>query len=251
MNKASLTNKLDWNYLNLKKRVSENNPNNLFLFKRGILPPSNSKVKVFTKYEVFDLVGKTCITVNDGQKIYDLVHRQLQANQPVELDFAGVEVFAAPFFNFAIGQLLKDIQPENLSKLLKINNIKPLGNQIISLVIENSKRYYSDPIFRSRLDQVINEKSDFTTLVEEWREETRGVSSTNQMCMHPAYQQIIGMGEPVIPLLLRELEKKSGRWFWALKSISREDPVPPEYRGNTKEMTKAWLDWGRERGYKW
>jgi hypothetical protein len=98
--------------------------------------------------------------VNDGQKIYDLVHRQLQANQPVELDFAGVEVFAAPFFNFAIGQLLKDIQPENLSKLLKINNIKPLGNQIISLVIENSKRYYSDPIFRSRLDQVINEKSD-------------------------------------------------------------------------------------------
>jgi hypothetical protein len=123
----------------------------------------NSRIrihKVFTKYEVFDLVGKNCITVNDGQKIYDLVHPQLQANQPVELDFAGVEIFAAPFFNFAIGQLLKDIQPENISKLLKISNIKPLGNQIISLVIENSKRYYSDPIFRSRLDKAVNEKSN-------------------------------------------------------------------------------------------
>ena len=86
-------------------------------------------------------------------------------------------------------------------------------------------------------------------LVNQWITETHGVSSTNQMCMHTAYQQIIGMGEPVIPLLLRELEEKSGRWFWALKSISREDPVPPEYRGNTEKMTKAWLDWGKQRGY--
>jgi hypothetical protein len=86
----------------------------------------------------------------------------------------------------------------------------------------------------------------FNTLVQQWREENRGVSSTNQMCMHPAYQQIIGMGEAVIPLLLRELEKKSGQWFWALKSISREDPVPPEHRGKTKEMIKIWLEWGKQ-----
>ena len=160
MNKTNLKNRLDLDYFNPKKRVSENNHDNLFLFKKSLLSPSNSQVKVFTKYEVFDIVGKNCITLNDGQKIYNLIHPQLQVNQPVELDFTGVEIFAAPFFNFAIGQLLKDIQPENISKLLKISNIKPLGNQIISLVIENSKRYYSDPIFRSRLDKAINEKSN-------------------------------------------------------------------------------------------
>ncbi len=91
----------------------------------------------------------------------------------------------------------------------------------------------------------------FQALVKQWREENHGVSSTNQISMHSAYQQIIGMGDAVIPLLLRELEKKSGQWFWALKSIAREDPVPPENRGKTKEMIKAWLDWGRQRGYKW
>ena len=90
----------------------------------------------------------------------------------------------------------------------------------------------------------------FTTLVNQWLAENRGVSSINQMCMHPAYQQIIGMGEPVIPLLLRELEKKSGHWFWALKSISREDPVPPESKGKVNEMIQVWLEWGRQRGYK-
>ncbi|HEY9801743.1 MAG TPA: DUF433 domain-containing protein [Leptolyngbyaceae cyanobacterium] len=92
-------------------------------------------------------------------------------------------------------------------------------------------------------------ESTFMKLAKQWREETRGLSSINQMCMHPAYQQIIGMGEAVIPLLLREIANKSGRWFWALKSIAREDPVPFDFRGNTKEMTKAWLEWGRQRGY--
>lgn len=92
-------------------------------------------------------------------------------------------------------------------------------------------------------------EATFAKLVKQWREENHGVSSTNQMSMHPAYQQIIGMGEAAIPLLLRELEKKSGQWFWALKSITREDAVPPENRGRTSEMIKIWLEWGRQKGY--
>ena len=91
----------------------------------------------------------------------------------------------------------------------------------------------------------------FNDLKRQWLAETRGISSINQMSMHPAYQQIIGMGKDIIPLLLREVERKSGHWFWALKSITREDPVPPEKRGRTKEMIKAWLEWGKSQGYKW
>jgi hypothetical protein len=91
----------------------------------------------------------------------------------------------------------------------------------------------------------------FNNLVKQWLTETRGISSINQMSMHPAYQQIIGMGKDAIPLLLREVERKSGHWFWALKSISREDPVSVEQRGKTKEMTKAWLTWGKNKGYTW
>ncbi len=91
----------------------------------------------------------------------------------------------------------------------------------------------------------------FNDLVRQWLTETRGISSINQMSMHPAYQQIIGMGKDIIPLLLREVERKSGHWFWALKSIIREDPVPQEKRGKTKEMRKAWLEWGKSKGYRW
>ncbi|MEH1942661.1 MAG: hypothetical protein V7L01_20930 [Nostoc sp.] len=125
------------------------------------------------------------------------------------------------------------------------------GDNLLFLKSAKDRKYALERSRYSFVSRQIDLEITFTALVNQWRQENRGVSSTNQMSMHPAYQQIIGMGEAAIPLLLRELEKKTGRWFWALKSITREDPVPSEHRGNTKEMTKAWLDWGRQRGYKW
>ncbi|MBW4512844.1 MAG: hypothetical protein KME64_41100 [Scytonematopsis contorta HA4267-MV1] len=119
---------------------------------------------------------------------------------------------------------------------------------------DNERSLLSEKLDEENESVPINKQKEleatFAKLVKQWREENHGVSSTNQMSMHPAYQQIIGMGEAAIPLLLGELEKKSGQWFWALKSITRVDPVPPEQRGKTSEMIKAWLNWGRERGYK-
>ncbi len=91
----------------------------------------------------------------------------------------------------------------------------------------------------------------FARLSQQWKTETRGISSTTELVIHPAYQQIIGMGQDAIPLLLKELEGRSGRWFWALKSITREDPVPVEKRGDTRAAIAAWLDWGRKNGYQW
>lgn len=112
------------------------------------------------KHEILTLVGKNCITPGDGQKVYDLVHPELLAEHQVELDFTGVEIFASPFFNFAIGQLLRDIQLTTLNRLLKFSNLNTVGKQILKLVIENSKRYYSDQNFRSRVDQVISEQAN-------------------------------------------------------------------------------------------
>jgi len=68
--------------------------------------------------------------------------------------------------------------------------------------------------------------------------------------MHPAYQQIIGMGNPVVPLLLSELETTPDHWFWALNAITGADPVPEADRGIMEKMTKAWLKWGAEHGYR-
>jgi hypothetical protein len=68
--------------------------------------------------------------------------------------------------------------------------------------------------------------------------------------MNHAYQQIIGMGEPAIPLILDEFERRPSHWSWALTAITGDDPVPESARGRLKEMAAAWLQWGREKGYR-
>lgn len=89
----------------------------------------------------------------------------------------------------------------------------------------------------------------FAALVRAWRAETMCMSSLIDIAMHPTYQQIIGMGPPALPLILRELGEQGGEWFWALRAITGEDPVPPDAQGDLQRMRNAWLEWARLRGH--
>jgi hypothetical protein len=62
-----------------------------------------------------------------------------------------------------------------------------------------------------------------------------------------AYQKIIAMGEPAIPLILREMKERPAHWFTALRAIAKS---PPENEGaDMGRATAAWLKWGQERDY--
>ncbi len=81
----------------------------------------------------------------------------------------------------------------------------------------------------------------FRTLAAEWDEETGHLSSINQIAMHPAYQQIIGIGPAVVPLLLRDLDRTHAHWFWALP----RSPATIPFRGKTGGTSRGW----RRRGW--
>ncbi len=85
----------------------------------------------------------------------------------------------------------------------------------------------------------------FAVLAARWREETRALSSVSQIAMHPAYQEIIGMGGEVVPFILEEVAREPNHWFWALRAITGEDPILPTQRGRVGEMAAAWVAWGR------
>jgi STAS-like domain of unknown function (DUF4325) len=95
------------------------------------------------KFDVHDLVGEHAITLDDGQRVFDLIHPTLAAGHPVELDFSRVSIYASPFFNAAIGQLLRDLKSDELNRLLKMEGLNPVGRDVARRVIENSKQYYS------------------------------------------------------------------------------------------------------------
>jgi predicted DNA-binding antitoxin AbrB/MazE fold protein len=84
----------------------------------------------------------------------------------------------------------------------------------------------------------------FEVLSAQWKEETRYLSSTTDIATNQAYQRIIGMGMPVVPLILEDLRKEPFHWFWALNAITGEDPVPQSMRGRVREMAGAWISWG-------
>lgn len=67
----------------------------------------------------------------------------------------------------------------------------------------------------------------FTRLSEQWRKDSRFMSSVHQMVLLPSYQCIIGMGWPAVPFILNDLKNNPQHWFWALRAITDIDPVAP------------------------
>ena len=89
----------------------------------------------------------------------------------------------------------------------------------------------------------------FAELVASWRAETAGLSSPRAIAGHPAYQRIIELGEPAIPLILQDMKENGGWWYPALRALTGENPVPESARGNPPLNDEAWLQWGLDNGY--
>ena len=93
------------------------------------------------------------------------------------------------------------------------------------------------------------ERQRFTKLADQWELETVFLSHSDRAAEHPAHMEIIGMGEPVVPLILERMREERGHWFFALRAITGADPVDPADRGKIAVMQDSWLEWGEVNGY--
>jgi hypothetical protein len=92
-------------------------------------------------------------------------------------------------------------------------------------------------------------EKQFNKLSAQWKADIGPESTTVRIMTHPAYLEIIKLGEGVIPFILKDLQKHPNHWFIALKALANNfSPVKPEDAGNIKKMTKAWLKWGKDNG---
>ena len=87
----------------------------------------------------------------------------------------------------------------------------------------------------------------FQALRKRWHQErNESSSSTTEICMTPAYQEIIGMGLQAVPLIIAQLRSEGSQpdhWFWALAAITGANPVPEEDAGRMDKMVVHWLSW--------
>jgi hypothetical protein len=91
----------------------------------------------------------------------------------------------------------------------------------------------------------------FARLASTWKKAVAMLSSSRARETHPAYREIIALGQPVVPLLLRHMEQQGTHWFAALQHITGANPVPEEDAGNIPRMVAAWLSWAHANGYQW
>ena len=111
------------------------------------------------EYKVRDNIGPRAIIREDGEKVYDAIYPVLARGEPTTLDFAGVSQFASPFFNFAIGQLLKDLTVDDLTKRLHIVHLTQDGMAVVKRVIENASQYHRDVDYRRIVDTILEEQA--------------------------------------------------------------------------------------------
>ena len=112
---------------------------------------------------------------------------------------------------------------------------------------------YGIPLYRmidAILPELSRERRDrFRLLASQWKLATSHLSNVATKIKHPAYQQIIAMGESIVPEILADLRREFSDWFPALTLITGESPIGEEIYGNVAEMTRAWLCWGETQGY--
>lgn len=107
--------------------------------------------------------------------------------------------------------------------------------------------------FESGKEKLENKPSDedrekFDTLCEQWMMETMFISDTNEIIMNKNHQRIIGMGERALPFIFENFEDSGWSWFWALSSITGQDP-DEECNGDVEKTSLFWSKWGESKGY--
>lgn len=106
---------------------------------------------------VYDEVGgDAAISVSDGEAVFEKIDNALSHNLTVVLDFQNVSLIITAFLNACIGQLYSKYTSEQLTQLLKLENVKKEDNYLFNLVIKRAKEYFNKPEeFTKSVDDVL------------------------------------------------------------------------------------------------
>ncbi len=72
-----------------------------------------------------ELIGEKCESIDDGEKLYQMLISELRNGRAVELDFTDVRSVITPFMNASLGKLLDLFEKETLMEKLILCHISP------------------------------------------------------------------------------------------------------------------------------
>ena len=89
-----------------------------------------------------------CVSMDDGEKVFQTIKTAFEKGQNVILSFQDVRDITSLFLNTAIGQLYDGTFSEDFIKLhisVEKGTADPNDLALLKRVVERAKRYYKDP----------------------------------------------------------------------------------------------------------
>jgi len=97
------------------------------------------------KIKVSDLVGgPLCISVEDGQKVFEKVERLFKEGKQVIISFKNVTLVIGLFLNIAIGQLYGVFTEKEIRTKLKVKDLSQDDMVLLKRVVDNAKKYFAN-----------------------------------------------------------------------------------------------------------
>jgi len=94
---------------------------------------------------VYSIVGNSfCVASEDGEKVLDVIKKNIDENINVIISFKNVEMLTSAFLNTAIGRLYGVYADETLKSLLSVKDISIEDKMLLKRVIDTAKAFYKD-----------------------------------------------------------------------------------------------------------
>ena len=102
-------------------------------------------------------VGENCSSIDDGEKVLDLIRPELIKGFSVELDFEGVKLVLTPFLNTCFGKLLEQFGREITMTHVSMRNISDEYLQRINNFINRKEAESTRTHDREMLQEIFDE----------------------------------------------------------------------------------------------
>ena len=102
-------------------------------------------------------VGKNCASIDDGEKVLQLIRPELIKGFTVELDFEGVKLVLTPFLNTCFGNLLEQFGRELTMTHVSMKNISEEFLQRINNFVNRKEVELTQNHDREMLQEMFDE----------------------------------------------------------------------------------------------
>lgn len=96
------------------------------------------------KINVAEIIGTHCTEYEQGDRIFSLMKRGLDAAELVDVDMQGVQLATSGFFNAALGPLYGIYPVDALRAQVKFSHLSKEMRQVIARSLEATKKFYEE-----------------------------------------------------------------------------------------------------------